>query len=80
MRQPSFSPGNYSSGPTKTEKLLNVLSDGRWHSTRELVRRVGHSFAVAKFKLIGYGYPVERRRHQYKRFQHQYRMRTPEIS
>jgi len=59
---------------TKVEKLLAVLSDGQWHSTRELARRVGHSFAVAKFRLVGFGYPVERRRHAMRRHQHQYRL------
>jgi hypothetical protein len=55
-----------------TERLLLVLSDGKWHSTRELVRRVGHSFAVAKFKLVAAGYAVERRHHPHSRWQWQY--------
>ena len=59
---------------TKTEKLLRVLSDGRWHSTKELARRVGHTFPVAKFKLTHYGYRVDRRPHPTKRWQWQYRL------
>lgn len=77
MSKSSFSRSQFSR-PTKTEKLLTVLSDGRWHTTRELVRRVGHTFAIAKFKLIACGYAIERRRHPAKRFQHQYRMVKPE--
>jgi len=65
---------------TKTEKMLSVLKDGRWHPTSELVRRVGHTFAVAKFMLINYGYPIQRRRHPHKRFQHQYRLpKDPQV-
>lgn len=58
----------------KTEKLYYVLSDSRWHSTKELVRRVGHSFAVAKFKLVQYGHQIEKRRHPNLRHQFQYRL------
>ena len=60
--------------PTKKEKLLEVLSDGRWHSTKELVRRVGHTFAVAKFVLTFYGYNIEKRRHPNRPYQWQYRL------
>lgn len=59
---------------TKIRKLLRVLGDQSWHSTRELVRRVGHTFAVVKFKLIFYGYPIEKRRHATKPRQWQYRL------
>lgn len=59
---------------TKVEKLLSVLSDGNWHSTKELVRRVGHSFAGAKFKLVFYGYAVDKRIHPTKARQYQYRL------
>jgi hypothetical protein len=49
--------------PTRAERLLRVLSDHEWHSTKELVRRVGHSFAGAKFRLTGYRhhYDIESR-------------------
>ena len=43
--------------PTKVEKLHRVLSDGRWHATMELSRRVGHTFAHAKFQLVALGSP-----------------------
>lgn len=59
---------------SQLSKLLDLLSDGEWHSTKELARRVGHCFAVAKFKLIGYGYEIERERHPAKRSQHRYRL------
>ena len=62
---------------TKMEKLLSVLYDGDWHATRELTRRVGHTFAVAKFKLCRSGHPVEVERHPTKRHQFRYRLRPP---
>lgn len=62
---------------TKIERLLHVLSDGKWHSTKELVFRVGHTFSVAKFKLVQYGYPVQRQKHDKKKYQHLYRL--PEL-
>ena len=59
---------------TKIEILFNILSDKEWHTTKELSRRVGHTFAVAKFYLTRYGYLIERRRHPSRRYQHQYRL------
>ena len=59
---------------TKAEKMLNLLSDGQWHTTKELVRRVGHTFAVAKFNLTNWGYFIEKQSHPKKRFQNQYRL------
>lgn len=66
------------SGQTRTERLLAVLLDGQWHSTTELVRRVGHTFPVAKYVLIHVdGHEIERRRHPERRFEHQYRLVPP---
>ena len=58
----------------KTERLLAVLVDSRWHSTKELVRRVGHTFAGAKFRLVAYGYSIEKRAHPDRIHQYQYRL------
>ena len=78
MKQSTFLPKKQSTTgrlrTTKIEKLLIVLSDGKWHSTKELVRRVGHSFAVAKFKAMHYGYFIEKRRHPFRTWQWQYRL------
>ncbi|MFA5061653.1 MAG: hypothetical protein WC526_00725 [Patescibacteria group bacterium] len=66
---------NDSTRVTKIERLLRVLGDHDWHSTRELVRRVGHAFGVAKFRLVhSYHYDIERRHHPARRFQFQYRL------
>lgn len=62
-------------GPTKAERLLELLTDGRWHATRQLVRRVGHSFAVAMFVLRSRGHVIERERHPTRRRQFRYRQR-----
>lgn len=59
---------------TQVDKLIAVLSDGRWHTTKELVRRVGHAFGGAKFVLTTSGIQVERRRHPSQRWQYQYRV------
>ncbi len=59
---------------TKVDKLISVLSDGKWHSTKELVRRVGHAFGCARHALAKTGIRVERRPHKRQRWQHQYRI------
>jgi hypothetical protein len=67
---------------TKAEKLRQVLLDHQWHSTKELARRVGHTFAVAKRRLglSPYFHTIELRRHQSKRYQYEYRlMREPSL-
>ncbi len=65
------------SEPTNAEKLLEALDGGEWHSTRELARRAGHTFAVTKFKLIARGYLIERERHPTLPNQHRYRLLGP---
>lgn len=62
--------------PTNAERLYAVLADGQWHSTKELVRRVGHTFAGAKRQLTHAGYHVLKRRHPRRRHQWQYRLHT----
>ncbi len=43
--------------------LYETLIDGKWHSTAELVRAVGHTFAVAKYRLIHqHNLVIEKRR------------------
>jgi hypothetical protein len=44
-----FSPRNRRT--SKVDRLRLILSDGQFHTTRELVRRIGHTFGVAIFKL-----------------------------
>lgn len=58
---------------TRAALLERILSDGEWHSTRELVRRVGHTFAGAKFTLVGYGHAIDKRKHPSRSRQYQYR-------
>jgi len=59
---------------TRAQRLLRVLADNKWHATRALVRRVGHSFGGAKFHLIRRGYDIRRRRHTTKPEEHEYRL------
>lgn len=43
---------------TQLQKLLNVLSDGEWHWTDELVREVGHRFSVSIQAARSKGYNI----------------------
>lgn len=48
---------------TRTEVLAAVLADGAWHSTQELVQKVGHRFSAALHVAVTRGdYRVEKRR------------------
>ncbi len=55
--------------PTKPKILLDLLVDHRGHSTKELVRRVGHTFGGAKKKLVDNGFPIVREKHPTLRYQ-----------
>ncbi|MGB3789688.1 MAG: hypothetical protein WA949_16880 [Phormidesmis sp.] len=37
---------------TMFEKLSQVLSDGQWHSTEELVEQVGHRFSATLHRAV----------------------------
>jgi hypothetical protein len=37
---------------TQVEQLDQVLQDGQWHSTAELVERVGHRFSAALHRAV----------------------------
>jgi hypothetical protein len=47
---------------TKLELLVDLMSDGGWHSTDDLVCRVGHRFSATKFVAERKGYQFDRRR------------------
>lgn len=48
---------------TMLEKLAQVLADGQWHPTEELVERVGHRFSATLHQAIKrQGWQVEKRR------------------
>lgn len=59
---------------TKAEKLLAILDDGKWHTTKELVRRVGHTFGGAKFQLARFGYNIMSEPHPARQRQWRYRL------
>ncbi len=62
---------------TKPIILYEILSDRRWHSTRELSRRVGHTFAMATYLLRRNGHVIARERHLDCRYQFRYRLLDP---
>lgn len=70
----SFRRSPYREGLTKADKLLAILMDRAAHSTQELVRRVGHAFGGAIFKLRSRGFSVQRTHHPTKRYQSEYRL------
>lgn len=63
----------FDEGITKDEKLLAILGDGTYHSTKELARRVGHRFSNVIYQLRRRGYTIECEPHPTKKHQHQYR-------
>ena len=53
------------------EKLTLVLSDGKWHSTEELVEKVGHRFSATMHVAIKqHGYRIEKCRNSQKQFEY----------
>lgn len=47
---------------TTFERLMQVLADGGWHSTEELVQGVGHRFSAVVHVAKQRGYQIEKRR------------------
>lgn len=47
---------------TMIEKLAQVLGDGQWHSTSEMVEQVGHRFSATLHRAKQKGWQVEKRR------------------
>lgn len=59
---------------TKVSILYGILDDRGWHSTKELSRRVGHTFAVATHLLRKGGHRIQTERHPERRHQYRYRL------
>lgn len=55
---------------TTYERLMQVLSDGGWHSTEELVQEVGHRFSATVHVAKQRGHQIERRRVDKKQFEY----------
>jgi hypothetical protein len=47
---------------TKLELLASVMGDGGWHSTDDLVQRVGHRFSATKHCAEKRGWKFDRGR------------------
>lgn len=43
------------------DRLLRLLSDGRWHHMREMEKHGGMRFGARKFELVKQGHIIERR-------------------
>lgn len=53
------------------DRLIGLMSDGCWHSTQELVEKVGHRFSAPMHRLRQRDYkfekrPVENRQNEYR--------------
>lgn len=56
---------------TMLEKLTQVLNDGQWHSTAELVEQVGHRFSATLHRAVKeQGWQVEKRRSDARTFEY----------
>jgi hypothetical protein len=56
---------------TKLELLDQVLGDGQWHSTTELVDLVGHRFSAALHRAVKeQGWRIEKRRSDARTFEY----------
>lgn len=56
---------------TMIDKLAQVLGDGQWHSTSEMVEQVGHRFSAALHRAVKQqGWQVEKRRTDLKTFEY----------
>lgn len=54
------------------ERLMQVLADGKWHMTEELVQEVGHRFSATVHVAKQRGRQIEKRRVDKNQFE--YRM------
>lgn len=54
------------------DRLLSLLSDGRWHPAEELVEKISHRFSATIYILKQRGYQIEKRRIEGQ--QHEYRL------
>jgi hypothetical protein len=57
---------------TTLDRLMQVLADGSWHSTEELVQQVGHRFSATVHVAKQRGHQIEK--HRVDRNQFEYRM------
>lgn len=64
---------------TKLELLVSVMGDGAWHSTEELVDRVGHRFSATKHCAEKQGWKFDRRRES-NRFEYRLRLGVAETN
>lgn len=61
---------------TMLEKMIQVLGDGQWHSTAELVEQVGHRFSATMHRAVkDHSWQLEKRRTDLKTFE--YRLANP---
>ncbi|MCW6035633.1 hypothetical protein K4A83_05015 [Spirulina subsalsa FACHB-351] len=55
------------------EQMIELMSDGAWHSTEELVKKISHRFSATMHILRKRGYKFDTRR-RLEDQQHEYRL------
>jgi hypothetical protein len=53
-----------------TDRMLQLMSDGGWHSQEELVEKISHRFSATKHILSKQGYKFDRRHLGDKRYEY----------
>jgi hypothetical protein len=65
---------------TMFEKLNQLLADGQWHSTAELVEQVGHRFSATMHRAVKKcGWQMEKRRADSKTFEYRLIVQQPSV-
>jgi hypothetical protein len=56
------------------DRLLRLMSDGRWHKSEELVEKISHRFSATMHVLKKRGHQFDKRRIERQR--HEYRLKA----
>ena len=46
------------------DRMIRLMSDGKWHSSKELAEKISHRFSATKHVLVKRGYEFDVRRIQ----------------
>jgi hypothetical protein len=46
------------------DRMIRLMGDGNWHSSKELAEKISHRFSATKHVLVQRGYKFEMRRIQ----------------
>ena len=52
------------------DQMIRLMSDGRWHSSKELATKISHRFSATKHVLVKRGYKFDVRRIQGQKYEY----------